>query len=161
MSTPPPIRFLLAHPAHFIACGLGSGLSTVAPGTVGTVFAWLTYGLIRPYFSDAAFFVFLVLAFLVGIPACQIAGRALGEPDHGSIVWDEIVPFWFVLFLTPAGLFWQAAAFGLFRIADITKPWPASYFDQRQKNGFGVMMDDLCAAGFALLGLAVLKFFVA
>jgi phosphatidylglycerophosphatase A len=158
MASPPPICFLLAHPAHFIACGLGSGLSSVAPGTVGTAFAWVSYGFLRPHFSDLGFFVFLVAAFISGFWACQRAGRALGVPDHGSIVWDEIVPFWLVLFLTPPAFLWQAAAFGLFRLFDITKPWPASYFDQHQKNGFGVMMDDLVAAGFSLLALATAKF---
>ncbi len=160
MASPPSLRFLLSHPAHFFACGLGSGLSVFAPGTVGTAFAWVSYGFLRPHFSDFGFFTFLVLAFVFGFWACQRTGRALGEPDHGSIVWDEIVPFWLVLFLAPAGFLWQAAAFALFRLFDIFKPWPASYFDQRQKNGFGVMMDDLCAAGYALLVLAFAKFFL-
>ncbi len=160
MSTPPSLRFLLAHPAHFVACGLGSGLSTVAPGTVGTAFAWVSYELIRPFFSDAAFLGFLALAFVLGVFACQITGHDLNEHDHGSIVWDEIVPFWLVLLLTPASFVWQAAAFALFRVADIFKPWPASFFDQKVKNGFGVMMDDLCAAAYALLALAGAKFWV-
>lgn len=158
MSSPPPIRFLLSHPAHFIACGLGSGLSQWAPGTVGTLFAWLSYGHIRPYFSDGGFLAFLAVAFVLGFWVCQRTGRALGVADHGSIVWDEIVPFWLVLLMTPATFWWQAAAFGLFRLFDITKPWPASYFDRQQKNGFGVMMDDLCAALYALLVLAIGKF---
>lgn len=160
MSSPPPIRFLFAHPAHFIACGLGSGLSQWAPGTVGTLFGWVSFALLKPHFSDPAFLGFLAIAFVLGIFACQIAGRALGEADHGSIVWDEIVPFWFVLLLTPPGILWQTLAFGLFRLFDITKPWPASYFDRHQKNGFGVMMDDLCAAGFSVLALALIRFFV-
>ena len=158
MSTPPPLRFVLAHPAHFIACGLGSGLSMWAPGTAGTAFAWLTYGMIKPGFSDMGFLAFLAVAFVVGVWACQRTGRALGVVDHGSIVWDEIVPFWLVLLFTPPTFVWQAAAFGLFRLFDITKPWPASYFDTEVKNGFGVMMDDVCAAGFSLLVLAVAKF---
>jgi phosphatidylglycerophosphatase A len=118
------------------------------------------YGFLRPHFSDLGFFVFLLGAFIFGFWVCQRTGRALGVPDHGSIVWDEIVPFWLVLFLTPPSFLWQAAAFGLFRLFDITKPWPASYFDQHQKNGFGVMMDDLVAAGFSLLVLATAKFFL-
>lgn len=157
----PGFRFLLAHPAHFFACGLGSGLSPVAPGTAGTLFAWGSYLLIRPYFSPLGFGIFLALSFLAGIWACQVTGRALGEPDHGAIVWDEIVPFWMVLFFAPAGWLWQAAAFAFFRLFDITKPWPASYFDSHQKNGFGVMMDDLCAAGFSVLALVLARWAVA
>jgi len=63
-----------------------------------------------------------------------------------------------VLLLTPEGFGWQFIAFVLFRYFDITKPQPARYFDQHVKNGFGVMADDLVAAGYTLLSLALLKF---
>jgi phosphatidylglycerophosphatase A len=99
--------------------------------------------------------IFLLASLVVGVIACERAGRALGVHDHGAIVWDEIVPFWLVLFLIPGGLLWQGAAFALFRLFDITKPWPASYFDREVKNGFGVMADDVVAAFFTLLTLAV------
>lgn len=157
--TPPPsFNFLFAHPAHLIACGLGSGLSPVAPGTAGTLFAWLSFPLLRHYFPDDLWFAgFLVLTFALGVTACHLTGRHLGVVDHGSIVWDEIVPFWFVLFLTPAGFLWQLAAFLWFRFYDVAKPWPASHFDQEVKNGFGVMMDDVVAAGYTLLTLALFK----
>lgn len=155
---PPPPRFLLAHPAHFVACGCGSGLSPFAPGTAGTLFAWITYGPLREALGTDAFFaVFLLLAFALGVVACEIAGRNLGIVDHGAIVWDEIVPFWAVLLLTPAGLIWQALAFLGFRFYDIVKPPPARWFDTQVKNGFGVMMDDVVAAGYTVLTLAVLK----
>ncbi len=155
---PPSFSFLLAHPAHLIACGFGSGLSPVAPGTFGTLFAWLSYPLLRHYFPDELWFGgFLVLTFALGVPACHLTGHKLGVVDHGSIVWDEIVPFWFVLLLTPASLLWQVAAFLWFRFYDITKPAPARYFDREVKNGFGVMMDDLVAAGYTLLTLALFK----
>ncbi|HLA35824.1 MAG TPA: phosphatidylglycerophosphatase A [Rhodocyclaceae bacterium] len=157
-STAPPLKFLLRHPAHLIACGFGSGLSPFAPGTAGTAFAWLTYPLLRGYLeSDLSFGIFLVLAFILGVAACQITGRALGVVDHGSIVWDEIVPFWTVLLFAPIGFFWQIAAFLGFRFYDIVKPQPAKYFDTRVKNGFGVMMDDLVAAGYTILTLALIK----
>lgn len=156
-STPPSLRFLFAHPAHFIALGCGSGLSRWAPGTVGTLFALLSYPLIRPWFSEMQFLLLLAVAYLAGIACIQITGQRLGEPDHGSIVWDEIVPFWLVLLMTPDTFFWQLAAFMLFRYFDITKPQPARYFDEHVKNGFGVMADDLVAAGYTLLALALLK----
>jgi phosphatidylglycerophosphatase A len=154
----PPFKFLLNHPAHLIACGFGSGLSRFAPGTAGTLFSWATYGFLRQWMpDDAGFGIFLVLAFLVGILACQITGRALGVVDHGSIVWDEIVPFWAVLMLTPQTLLWQLFAFLTFRFFDIVKPPPAKYFDEQVKNGFGVMMDDLMAAGYTVFAVAVAK----
>lgn len=157
-SPAPPLSFLLRHPAHLVACGFGSGLSPWASGTAGTLFAWLTYPFLRGLLpDDFAFAVFLLLAFVLGVTACQITGRALGVTDHGSIVWDEIVPFWLVLLLTPDTFYWQLAAFMLFRYFDITKPQPARYFDVHVKNGFGVMADDLVAAGYTLLCLALLK----
>lgn len=157
MNQPPSLRFLMAHPAHFIALGCGSGLSMWAPGTVGTLFAWLTFVLLRPHLADGPFLALLAIAFVLGVSAIHKTGRALGVVDHGSIVWDEIVPFWFVLLLTPEGFWWQFAAFVLFRLFDITKPQPARWFDEQVKNGLGVMMDDVIAAFYALLGIAVLK----
>lgn len=145
-SKAPPIAFLFSHPAHFIACGCGSGLSPWAPGTIGTLFAWATFPLLAWAMNDAALAVFLAVAYLVGIGAAQRTGADLGVVDHGSIVWDEIVPFWLVLFLCPAGWLWQTAAFFLFRFFDIVKPQPARYFDEHVKNGFGVMTDDVFAA---------------
>ncbi|MBS1190609.1 MAG: phosphatidylglycerophosphatase [Rhodocyclaceae bacterium] len=128
-----------------------------APGTVGTAFAWLTYLLIKPHFSDLQFGILLAVAYLGGIWVIQKTGEALGEPDHGSIVWDEIVPFWGVLLLTPPAFLWQLAAFCLFRLFDITKPQPARWFDQHVKNGFGVMTDDVIAGLYTLVVIAVLK----
>ena len=161
MAKPPNLKFLFAHPAHFLALGCGSGLSQWAPGTVGTLFAWATFLYIRPWFSDFGLLAALTAAYLLGIWIIDITGRAIGDPDHGSIVWDEIVPFWLVLLLTPDTFFWQLSAFALFRYFDITKPQPARYFDQHVKNGFGVMADDLVAAGYTLLSLALLKFVLA
>ncbi len=154
----PTTRFLLAHPAHFFALGCGSGLAPKAPGTFGTLFAWASFILFQPYFSDFQLLFLLTAAYLAGIWFIDVTGRALGDADHGAIVWDEIVPFWLVLMLIPGGWSWQAAAFIVFRFFDITKPQPARYFDQHVKNGFGVMADDLVAAGYTLLTLALVKY---
>ena len=153
----PDLRFLLAHPAHLIACGFGSGLAPVAPGTFGTLFAWASFLSLERMLSGMPLLVFLVVAFVLGVIVCERTGRNLGVIDHGSIVWDEIVPFWMVLAVAPAGWQWQLAAFVLFRFFDIVKPAPANYFDQKVKNGFGVMMDDLVAAFYTLLVLAAGK----
>jgi phosphatidylglycerophosphatase A len=157
----PPFKFLFHHPAHLIACGFGSGLSRWAPGTAGTLFAWASYGFLRQWMPhDLGFGIFLLLALVLGFAACQITGRALGVVDHGSIVWDEIVPFWGVLLFTPEGLLWQLAAFLWFRFYDIVKPQPAKFFDTKVKNGFGVMMDDVVAAAYTVLTLALAKAFL-
>jgi len=85
--------------------------------------------------------------------ACQRTGQALGVPDYGGIVWDEIVAFLLVLCVTPPEPVWYVAAFLLFRLFDIWKPFPIRQFDQRLKNGFGVMLDDLLAALYAMIVL--------
>ena len=157
-SKPPSLRFLFSHPAHLVACGFGSGLSPFAPGTVGTLFAWFTFPLFRPWMNDLELLGFLIFCFVGGVVAAHKTGADLGVVDHGSIVWDEIVPFWMVLALCPPGWLWQAVAFLLFRIFDIVKPQPARYFDEKVKNGFGVMTDDFFAGVYTLLALAVIQF---
>ena len=149
--------FVVSHPAHTIAMGFGAGLSPVAPGTAGTLAAWpigwLLGGVIAPPIIVGA----MGAAFLLGIWACAVTGRDLGVADHGSMVWDEMVAFVLVLAIVPRSLDWQAAAFILFRAFDIAKPPPIRFFERRSHGGFGVMFDDLLAAGYTLLVLAVLK----
>lgn len=158
VSEAPSLRFLFAHPAHLVACGFGSGLSPFAPGTVGTLFAWATFLMLRPWMSDIELMILFVLCFIGGVLAVHKTGTDLGVTDHGSIVWDEIVPFWLVLLFCPPGWLWQGAAFLLFRVFDIFKPQPARYFDEQVKSGFGVMMDDFFAGAYAILVLAVARF---
>ncbi len=153
-----PLRFLFSHPAHLIAGGFGSGYSPWMPGTTGTLFGWFSYLLLTQWVHDPlGLGLILVASFALGVWACQRTGRDLGVVDHGSIVWDEIVPFWGVLWatslLTSNSLVWQLTAFVLFRIFDILKPQPARYFDEQVKNGFGVMCDDLIAALYSVLAI--------
>ena len=156
-SKAPSLRFLFAHPAHLVACGFGSGLSPFAPGTAGTLFAWATYPLLQTWLGGRELLAFLLLCYIIGVFAVHRTGQDLGVTDHGSIVWDEIVPFWLVLFFCSAGWLWQAQAFLVFRFFDIVKPQPARYFDQHVKNGFGVMADDLVAGAYTVLVLVLLQ----
>ena len=153
----PGWRFMLNHPAHFFSFGFGSGLLHKAPGTFGTLVAFPIFWLLAPLLTDAAFLLFLVWAFAIGVWACDFTGRTLGVADYGGIVWDEIVAFMLVLFFTPAGWEWSLLAFTLFRIFDIIKPPPIRYFDSNWHGGLGVMFDDLLAAGYTLLCLAFIK----
>ncbi|MHB1353937.1 MAG: phosphatidylglycerophosphatase A family protein [Thiobacillus sp.] len=157
----PDLRFVFAHPAHLLAFGFGSGLAPKAPGTVGTLLGLPLFLLIAAAAPDLPNrLVLFVAAFLLGIWACTRTGRALGVADHGGIVWDEIVAFALVLLFTPAGWLWTAAAFALFRLFDILKPWPIRLADRRLKNGFGVMFDDLLAAAYAIAALKGLQWLV-
>jgi len=156
----PDGRFLLSHPAHLIAFGGGIGLIPVAPGTFGTLLAFPLYWLVNPLLSPLQFLLLVAALFLLGVWACGVAGRALGAADHGGMVWDETVAFLLVLFFVPATGYWQAFAFLLFRLFDIFKPPPIRHYDRRLKNGFGVMFDDLLAAFYTLLVLALARTFI-
>jgi len=153
----PDWRFLLSHPAHLLAFGFGSGLASKAPGTFGTLVAFPMYWYLSPRLSNAVFLLVVIWAFAIGVWICDITGKALGVADHGGIVWDEIVAFVLVLFFTPAGWQWSLLAFALFRFFDIVKPAPIHYFDSNWRGGLGVMFDDLLAAGYALMCLALIK----
>lgn len=156
----PTLRFMLSHPLHVVALGFGSGLSPIAPGTFGTLFAWAVFRALDIVLPADGFLLLILAGFVLGIVAIEKTGKALGEIDHGSIVWDEIIPFWGVLWalsqIMGDNLLWQGIAFALFRLYDIKKPWPASYYDRQVKNGYGVMMDDVIAALYTIVSLAIL-----
>lgn len=151
----PSLGFMAPRLSRWIAFGAGSGLSPVSPGTVGTLWAWVMFLLIDPWLSDLGWAVVLPAAFLLGVWACERTGRDLGVSDHGAMVWDEVVAFWCVLWLVPATASVQWAAFLLFRVFDIFKPPPIRQFERRIPGGLGVMVDDLLAAAYTLLVVAV------
>jgi len=150
------VTFVFSHPAHVVAFGFGAGLVPFAPGTAGTLLGWVLAWLL----SDVPPLWMLAtvgVLFLIGLWACEIAGRHLGVVDHGAIVWDEVVAFLLVATLIPREFAWQAAAFIAFRFFDIAKPPPIRHFERRYGGGFGVMFDDLVAAAYTLLLLAAVK----
>ena len=162
----PSVRFMLSHPAHWLALGFGSGLSPVAPGTVGTLWAWLTFTLIAPFATPALWIALIGGGFVVGWWACTVTARHMGVGDPGSIVWDEVIAFWLILWLvTPVGWWAQLIAFVLFRVFDAVKPGPVAWADGLFKarrgapigwpQGFGILFDDLIAALCTLLVIAV------
>lgn len=151
----PDVSFLIAHPAHFLALGFGSGLAPKAPGTVGTIVGLPLFYLIAGYALHLQL-VIIAVFFILGIYCCNVAGKALGISDHGSIVWDEIAAMMLVLTITPNLWQWWLVAFVLFRIFDIWKPFPIRQCDANLKGGFGVMFDDLLAAIYAMISLKAL-----
>jgi len=148
--------FVLSHPAHLVAFGFGAGLVPFAPGTAGTLLGW-GIGRAMGDLDPAVFLSIVLVLFLVGVWACQVTGRNLGIADHGAMVWDEVAAFLLILAIVPRELEWQAAAFVAFRFFDIAKPPPIRVLEQRFGGGFGVMFDDLVAAGYTLLLLALVK----
>ena len=156
MANNPNLQFLLQHPAHFFSLGFGSGLVKKAPGTAGTLVALPLFTLIAG-FDLTPQLTIISLLFLFGIYCCGVSGKHLGVADHGSIVWDEIVAMMLVLAFTPNHWQWWLAAFLLFRLFDIWKPFPIRQLDANLKNGFGVMFDDLLAAIYAIISLKGLQ----
>jgi len=165
----PSWRFLLSHPAHAIGLGFGSGLSPMAPGTVGTLWAWVAFLVLQPHLDTAAWAWLIGASLVVGCWACTLSARHLAVADPSAVVWDEIVAFWIVLWLvTPASLWAQLAAFVLFRLFDAAKPGPVAWADELFKvrrghpigwaQGFGILFDDLVAALCTLLVIAFWRF---
>jgi phosphatidylglycerophosphatase A len=162
------LAFMLEHPAHLMALGLGSGLSPIAPGTVGTLFAWLSFHVLNPWLTPLSWGVVLVVGTLVGWWACTRTARALATADPSAVVWDEILAFWAVLWLVMPASWWsQFVAFVLFRFFDAAKPGPVGWADRRFKSrpgeppglrqGFGILFDDAIAALCTLLVMALWK----
>ncbi len=140
---------------HFLAFGFGTGLAKKAPGTWGTL-AGLAVMPLLYWLPLPLALLWIVLASVFGVWLCGRVAEDLGVPDHGGIVWDEMVGIWLTLILLPNSLLWWVLGFVLFRILDIVKPWPISWLDRRVAGGLGIMLDDMLAgviAGLLLLAL--------
>ncbi len=145
---------VLTDPVNFLAFGFGTGLVPGAPGTVGSLvgvgLAWFT--------ADAGLGLRLGIALLLvvsGVWLCGESARRIGVHDHGGIVWDEIAGVYVTLLVAPPGVVGWFLGFALFRAFDIVKPWPIRDLDHRLGGGLGIMLDDLVAALYAALLLAL------
>jgi phosphatidylglycerophosphatase A len=155
-SRAPDAKFLLAHPAHFIALGFGAGLAPKAPGTFGTLVAFPLYYALALAVHPLLIAFLAIPLFFLGVWACDVTERDLGVSDHGSIVFDEIVAFLPLAALASASIVLQLLAFLLFRLFDIWKPFPIRELEKRVKGGLGVMIDDVAAAAYAYLAFVVI-----
>ena len=171
----PSFKWVFQTAGRTIAFGFGSGLSPVAPGTAGTLWAWAAF-LVGEYFLSTEDFLWIIGGgILLGCWICGQVSEELGKKDFGGIVWDEIIAFWLVLMLImPTSLWMQALAFALFRFFDAVKPGPIGMIDRHFKKlegdintpstimqilwrGFGIMIDDLAAAFFTLFIIALVQ----
>ena len=173
----PNLKWMLRNVNRVIAFGFGSGLSAMAPGTAGTLWAWAIF-LIADYIfplSDTSTLLWVLGAgFIWGCWICVSTSEELGKRDFGGIVWDEMIAFWVILaFIMPTNLWMQILAFAVFRFFDAVKPGPIGMIDRHFKNrenvdapstqaqiwwrGFGIMIDDFAAALFTLVVLAIIQ----
>lgn len=144
-------------PVHFFAFGFGTGLSPVAPGTVGTLVGVLVHALYLVFAVPLTVRgVLLVIICLAGIWICDVSAKRLGVHDHPGIVWDEIAGYLITVLLLPDSWLWLVLGFVMFRVFDIAKPWPIRVVDKRVHGGLGIMLDDVIAGVFAGVILLVI-----
>jgi len=136
-------------PVAALASGFGAGFSPFAPGTAGSLVGVALYALVHDWHWSLyiALTLFITTA---GIPICGRAEKIFGEKDSRKIVIDEIAGQLIALFAVPFSIFEVTAAFLLFRLFDIFKPFPKI---EELRGGFGVMMDDVAAGFIALFAL--------
>jgi phosphatidylglycerophosphatase A len=153
----------LKNPIHFIATLGGIGKIPIAPGTWGSIFAFLVFIYISHY-VDMLIVVILSIPFSIWV--CEKASLNLIEKDHKSIVIDELVGIWIALvpalYLSTQTSKTSYAVFALifFRLFDILKPFPVSYFDKNFKNGLGIVLDDLIAGIMAIFPAIALIYLI-
>lgn len=149
----------LKDPVNFLALGFGSGLSTRAPGTMGTLVAIPLYLLLQPL-PLIGYLAVVVAGSLMGIWICGRSADHLGVHDHPGIVWDEIIGYLITMIAAPAGWLWVLTGFGLFRLFDIWKPWPINTVDRHVDGGLGIMLDDILAGLYAFAALQLIALLV-
>lgn len=140
-----------------LATWFGAGYLKPAPGTWGTL-AGLPFAVGAFYFWGlAGLLTFIVLTFVLGLWSGHHFGKHSGDHDDSRIVIDEVCGMAIALIPTMLNPVMVFAAFVLFRLFDIRKPFPVSYFDKKVPNVYGVMMDDVVAGLYAGLIIFILQ----
>lgn len=145
-------------PDYFIAFGFGSGLSPIAPGTMGTLAAVPIY-LSLSKLTLPLYLLVVVVFYVLGVYLCEKVSQDLGENDYSGIVWDEIVGYLFCMAFVPMSILSMILGFVMFRAFDIMKPPPIRQIEARVGGGQGIMLDDVLAAiptGMILVALSFL-----
>ena len=148
----------LKNPYHLIATLGGIGKIPIAPGTFGSIASWLIFIYVSHFVDSTLMFILTALFFILSIWVCEKISKDLEVKDDKSIVIDEFVGIWIamlpVFFIANSQyerIIYALAALIFFRLFDILKPFPVSYFDERYKNGFGIVMDDVIAGLIAII----------
>ena len=145
----------LRHPATLIATGLGIGLLPAAPGTWASLAALPCGWLLQAALGPVALLAAAAVIFSSGCWAAGHIAKTTGIGDPGAVVIDEIAAQLLVLGACPHDWRFYAAAFVLFRLFDIWKPFPVNWLDRTVKGGFGIMLDDVAAALYALIPIVI------
>jgi phosphatidylglycerophosphatase A len=148
------VRTVMTDPVHILAFGFGTGLAPFAPGTFGSLPGVLLFWLTMDFGLHVQLGIAAAMT-VAGIWICGESARRIGVHDHGGIVWDEIVGMYVTLIVAPVSVVGWVLAFVFFRVMDIVKPWPIRDLDHRIDGGVGIMLDDLVAALYAAILLAL------
>ena len=146
----------LWHPVYWLCTWGHCGLSPKAPGTVGSLLALPYAWVVLEYFGAQLLLIASIICFFIGWYVSELYVRKTGREDPKEVVIDEVAGMWLVLaaigvFSVEVNLAYYLAAFILFRVFDIIKPWPVSWADKKIKGGFGIMLDDILAALYAII----------
>ena len=148
----------LGNPAVLLGTWFGIGLLPLAPGSFAALAAIPVGWLVIAYFGRPALLLLAVAVFAVGVWCADICARRIGIADPSVVVIDEVAAQWLVLLVVPQDLLYYAAAFLAFRVFDIWKPFPVSWAEESFRGGFGIMIDDVFAAGYASVLLYPMSF---
>ncbi len=140
-------------PEVVLVCGLGSGFAPKAPGTFGSLAALLIWWFALGHLSLAVQLCTIAVVTAVGTWLTRRVQARYQVSDPGAIVIDEFAGQWIALLFAPFTLWGMLAAFALFRLFDIWKPWPVGALEKGVPGAFGVMVDDLAAGAMALVVL--------
>lgn len=145
---------MLRNFAYIIATGFGSGYAPLMPGTAGSLLALIIY-ILFPY-GNLLWLIIIIATFFIGVWTAGIVESDKGK-DPGIIVIDEFAGQWISLIFLPTNIYVFLAAFILFRILDIFKPFPANKA-QEFPGGWGVMTDDVIAGVYTNIVLQIILF---
>ena len=150
------MRPLLYKTSDWIASVAKIGYLPVAPGTWGSFIALLVWWYFIPEQETVTYILILVNLFLIGVITSSITSEQKNEKDPSSVVIDEWVGMWLTLVVVPKQLIWMMAAFFIFRLFDIAKIFPIKHLE-KLNGGWGIMLDDVLAAIYALIVLLLLQ----
>ncbi|MGA3130506.1 MAG: phosphatidylglycerophosphatase A [Terracidiphilus sp.] len=146
------------HWAWIVATFFGAGYGKPGPGTWGSVTAlllWAAFAFtLHP--STLALILAITIAIVLGVPAATIVERESGRTDPGFVVIDEVIGQWITLIACPADWHHGLIALVLFRLFDITKPFPIRRLE-RLPGGWGIVFDDVGAGLYALVVASLIR----
>lgn len=138
---------------EILSTALYSGKSPKAPGTCGSFITLPIVYIIAYFYGIYGILTFAIFVFIIGIPVADAYAKAINKKDPGEIVIDEVAGQAITLLVAGTNIYLYLIGFILFRLFDISKPFPVSWADTKVPGGLGIMLDDILAG---LIGAVIL-----